>query len=58
MEKQQCTLCKIKLSEFDANGKHNFAPHVIKGEIKDICMECKMMLVKGSGSWTGNKIIR
>jgi len=28
------------------DGKHNFAPHIIDGEQKTVCMDCKMKLLQ------------
>ena len=44
MEEKTCALCKITLPEFNKDEKHNFVPHVIKGEIKAVCIKCKMLL--------------
>ena len=58
MEEKQCAICKKKLPEFNKDGEHNFAPHVIKGNIQDLCIECKMIFVRNSPAWTEDKIIR
>ena len=37
-----CPLCKRELPLFTDDGHHNFCPHSLKGNITDICVECKM----------------
>lgn len=29
------------------HGRHNFAPHIIDGEAKIVCLACKMKLLQG-----------
>jgi len=56
MKERTCALCSITLPEFNKDGKHNFVPHVLDGEIKNLCMKCKMRFVTSSRSWTNNII--
>jgi len=48
IEKKTCFVCNGRKAIFDSDGKggekHNFAFHIISGEPRTVCIECKMKL--------------
>jgi hypothetical protein len=41
-----CPLCQSEKPELDKNGRHNFSPHIVEGQVVNICVHCKSVLDK------------
>lgn len=38
---RKCPLCQAEKPELNETGQHNFAPHVVEGQVVNICAQCK-----------------
>lgn len=38
---RKCPVCQAEKPELNEEGRHNFAPHVVEGQVVSICMKCK-----------------
>lgn len=45
-ETKKCPKCGVKLPLSNKKGNHNFCPALLKGEIRDVCMRCKIKMIE------------
>ena len=43
---RKCFLCQVEKPELNENGSHNFVPHIVEGQVTNICARCKSVIDK------------
>ena len=43
---RKCPLCQAEKPELNESGSHNFVPHVVEGQVTNICSQCKSVIDK------------